>query len=160
MTDSDSTNFGESGAASTSESEPNFRRKLENRATSAEARAEVAEAKLASYERQDTFRSAGIDLNDPRVKYFVKGYEGELDVDAIRMEAEAAGFLNVATQPSSQPNAIMPDVLRTEERIQAAGEGGDPVVPPDFSQRLAATTSQEEVRQLMESQGVMWNASV
>ena len=54
----------------------------------------------------------------------------------------------------------MPDVLRTEERIQAAGEGGDPVVPPDFSQRLAATTSEEEVRQLMESQGVMWNASV
>ena len=119
MTDSDSTNFGESGAASTSESEPNFRRKLENRATEAEARAEAAEARLASYERQDTFRSAGIDLTDPRVKYFVKGYEGELDVDAIRMEAEAAGFLNI--EPSNQP--VPNDMLVTEQRIQAAGEG-------------------------------------
>ncbi len=157
MTDSDSTNFGESGAASTSESEPNFRRKLENRATSAEARAEVAEAKLASYERQDTFRSAGIDLNDPRVKYFVKGYEGELDVDAIRMEAEAAGFLNNEIEPSSQP--VANDALVAEQRIQAAGEGGDPVSPTNLDAQIRATTDQDQLRALMESQGIHWGAS-
>ena len=157
MTDSDSTNFGESGAASTSESEPNFRRKLENRATSAEARAEVAEAKLASYERQDTFRSAGIDLNDPRVKYFVKGYEGELDVDAIRMEAEAAGFLNNEIEPSSQP--VANDALVAEQRIQAAGEGGDPVSPSNLEAQIRATTDQDQLRALMESQGIHWGAS-
>tara|TARA_B100000530_G_scaffold22483_2_gene14580 strand:+ start:15235 stop:15711 length:477 start_codon:yes stop_codon:yes gene_type:complete len=157
MTDSDSTNFGESGAASTSESEPNFRRKLENRATSAEARAEVAEAKLASYERQDTFRSAGIDLNDPRVKYFVKGYEGELDVDAIRMEAEAAGFLNNEIEPSSQ--LVANDALVAEQRIQAAGEGGDPVSPTNLDAQIRATTDQDQLRALMESQGIHWGAS-
>ena len=155
MTDSDSTNFGESGAASTSESEPNFRRKLENRATEAEARAEAAEARLASYERQDTFRSAGIDLTDPRVKYFVKGYEGELDVDAIRMEAEAAGFLNI--EPSNQP--VPNDMLVAEQRIQAAGEGGDPVSPSNLEAQIRATTDQDQLRALMESQGVHWGAT-
>tara|TARA_B100000131_G_scaffold54615_1_gene49723 strand:- start:403 stop:873 length:471 start_codon:yes stop_codon:yes gene_type:complete len=155
MTDSDSTNFGESGAASTSESEPNFRRKLENRATEAEARAEAAEAKLASYERQDTFRSAGIDLTDPRAKYFVKGYEGELDVDAIRMEAEAAGFLNM--EPSNQP--VPNDMLVAEQRIQAAGEGGDPVSPSNLEAQIRATTDQDQLRALMESQGVHWGAT-
>tara|TARA_B100002052_G_scaffold295895_1_gene323266 strand:+ start:2373 stop:2843 length:471 start_codon:yes stop_codon:yes gene_type:complete len=155
MTDSDSTNFGESGAASTSESEPNFRRKLENRATEAEARAEAAEAKLASYERQDTFRSAGIDLTDPRAKYFVKGYEGELDVDAIRMEAEAAGFLNI--EPSNQP--VPNDMLVAEQRIQAAGEGGDPVSPSNLEAQIRATTDQDQLRALMESQGVHWGAT-
>lgn len=155
MTDSDSTNFGESGAASTSESEPNFRRKLENRATEAEARAEAAEAKLASYERQDTFRSAGIDLTDPRAKYFVKGYEGELDVDAIRMEAEAAGFLNI--EPPNQP--IPNDMLVAEQRIQAAGEGGDPVSPSNLEAQIRATTDQDQLRALMESQGVHWGAT-
>jgi len=158
MTDIDSTQNSDN--AGSTESEPNFRRKYEKTIEAERARADAAEAENKILMRDKTFRSAGLDPDDARVKYFVKGYEGDLDVDAIRMEAEAAGFLNVATQPSSQPNAIMPDVLRTEERIQAAGEGGDPVVPPDFSQRLAATTSQEEVRQLMESQGVMWNASV
>ena len=157
MTDSDSTNFGESGAASTSESEPNFRRKLENRATSAEARAEVAEAKLASYERQDTFRSAGIDLSDPRAKYFVKGYEGELDVEAIRMEAEAAGFIGADAPPIN--SAVSDDTLVAEQRIQAAGEGGDPVSPIDLEARIKATTNADELRALMESEGVLWGAT-
>ena len=157
MTDSASTNFGESGAASTSESEPNFRRKLENRATSAEARAEVAEAKLASYERQDTFRSAGIDLNDPRTKYFVKGYEGELDVEAIRMEAEAAGFLNANEEPLNQ--SVNNDILMTEQRIQVAGEGGDPVAPPDLDARIKATQNPDELRALIEGEGVHWGAT-
>lgn len=157
MTDSDSTNFSESGAASTSESEPNFRRKLENRATDAEARAEAAEARLASYERQDTFRSAGIDLNDPRAKYFVKGYEGELDVEAIRMEAEAAGFLNANAEPSNQ--SVSNDMLMAEQRIQVAGEGGDPVAPPDLDARIKAAKNPEELRALMEGEGVHWGAT-
>ena len=157
MTDSDSTNFGESGAASTSESEPNFRRKLENRATSAEARAEVAEAKLASYERQDTFRSAGIDLNDPRAKYFVKGYEGELDAEAIRIEAEAAGFITGDAPPISQ--SVPNETLMAEQRMQAAGEGGDPVSPIDLEARIKATKSPDELRALMEGEGVLWGAA-
>ena len=69
MTDSDSVETGELEADSPSESKPNWRRELESRASE-------AETELASYKRRDAFRSAGLDPDDARVSYFVKGYEG------------------------------------------------------------------------------------
>ena len=86
MTDSDSVETGELEADSPSESKPNWRRELESRASE-------AETELASYKRRDAFRSAGLDPDDARVSYFVKGYEGELNPQAIAAEATAAGFL-------------------------------------------------------------------
>ena len=154
MTDSDSTGSSDGGAASTSESKPNWRRDLENRLKDAEDRASAAEERLSGYERRDTFRTAGLDLDDARVKYFVKGYEGELDAEAIRQEAMAAGFLG-DDAPLPEINASM----QAEQRIQAVGEGGDPVSPTDLEARIKATTNQDELRALMESQGIEWGAS-
>ena len=148
MTDSDSTGISDSGAASTSESKPNWRRDLENRLSEAEARASVAEEQLSGYQRRDTFRSAGLDLQDPRVKYFVKGYDGELDAEAIRQEAMSAGFLGEGSSP-----------VEAEQRIQAAGEGGDPVSPTDLEAQIIATKDPDELRRLMESQGILWGAT-
>ena len=158
MTDSDSTGSSDSGAASTSESKPNWRRDLENRLSEAEARATVAEEQLSGYQRRDTFRSAGLDLQDPRVKYFVKGYEGELDVEAIRQEASAAGFLG-ADAPPPASTAIPPEVLMAEQRIQSVGEGGDPVSQADLEARIKATSNPDELRALMESEGYLWGAA-
>ena len=154
MTDSDSTGSSDSGAASTSESKPNWRRDLENRLKDAEDRASAAEERLSGYERRDTFRTAGLDLDDARVKYFVKGYEGELDAEAIRQEAMAAGFLS-----DDAPLPEINDSMQAEQRIQAVGEGGDPVSPTDLEARIKATTNQDELRALMESQGIEWGAS-
>ena len=94
MTDNDSVESDELEVDSPSESNPNWRRELETRATD-------AEAKLAQYERRDAFRSAGLDPDDTKVSYFVKGYEGELTPEAIAAEATAAGFLN--GEPAAQP---------------------------------------------------------
>ena len=157
MIDSDSTGYSDAGSDSSTESKPNWRRDLENRLKDAEARATAAEKRASSYERQDTFRSAGIDLSDPRAKYFVKGYEGELDVEAIRMEAEAAGFIGADAPPIN--SAVSDDTLVAEQRIQAAGEGGDPVSPIDLEARIKATTNADELRALMESEGVLWGAT-
>ena len=154
MTDSDSTGSSDGGAASTSESKPNWRRDLENRLKDAEDRASAAEEQLSGYERRDTFRTAGLDLDDARVKYFVKGYEGELDAEAIRQEAMAAGFLG-----DDAPLPEINDSMQAEQRIQAVGEGGDPVSPTDLEARIKATTNQDELRALMESQGIEWGAS-
>ncbi len=154
MTDSDSTGSSDGGAASTSESKPNWRRDLENRLKDAEDRASAAEERLSGYERRDTFRTAGLDLDDARVKYFVKGYEGELDAEAIRQEAMAAGFLG-----DEAPLPEINDSMQAEQRIQAVGEGGDPVSPTDLEARIKATTNQDELRALMESQGIEWGAS-
>ena len=156
MTDIDSTGNSENSGSST-ESKPNWRRDLENRAKEAEQQAAEMASQLQSYQRRDTFRSAGLDPDDARVKYFVKGYDGELDATAIREEAMAAGFIG-ADAPMPEPN-LTNDALATEQRIQAAGEGGEPVVSPDLEERIKATTNQDELRALMESEGILWGAT-
>ena len=156
MTDTNSTDNSESSGSST-ESKPNWRRDLENRAKEAEQEAASMAAQLESYQRRDTFRSAGLDPDDARVKYFVKGYDGELDAVAIRQEAMAAGFIG-EDSPMPQPS-VMNDALAVEQRIQAAGEGGEPVVSPDLEDRIKATTNQDELRALMESEGILWGAT-
>ena len=158
MTASASTGNSDSGAASTSESKPNWRRDLENRLKEAEDRASAAEEQLSGYERRDTFQSAGLDLNDTRVKYFVKGYEGELNAEAIREEAMAAGFLG-DNNPAIQVDNAMQEVIQAEQRIQAVGEGGDPVSPTDLEAQIRATTDPDQLRALMESQGIHWGAT-
>jgi len=152
MTDNDSVESDELEVDSPSESKPNWRRELEGRATE-------AEAKLAQYERRDAFRSAGLDPDDSKVSYFVKGYEGELTPDAIAAEATAAGFLNGT--PAAQPDTpVRYDAeLMAEKRIAMAGEGGDPVSNPDLDARIKATNSPEELKALMESEGYLWNAT-
>ena len=156
MTDTNSTDNSESSGSST-ESKPNWRRDLENRAKEAEQEAASMAAQLESYQRRDTFRSAGLDPDDARVKYFVKGYDGELDAEAIRQEAMAAGFIG-EDSPMPQPS-VMNDALAVEQRIQAAREGGEPVVSPDLEDRIKATTNQDELRALMESEGILWGAT-
>ena len=157
MTDSDSTGNSEIGSGSSTESKPNWRRDLETRAKEAEQKAATLELELSSIQRRDTFRSAGLDPDDPRVKYFVKGYEGELDADAIRQEAEAAGFLGAET--SVAQNSALNNMLSAEQRILIAGEGGDPVSSPDLDSQIKATNNEDELRELLESNGILWGAA-
>ena len=157
MTDSDST-FGEEGSGSPTESKPNWRRDLEKRAKEAESQLAETQERLSSYERRDVFRSAGLDLEDRQVSYFVKAYDGEMDAEAIRAEAEAAGFVGRdASASSSSP--IKRDALDAEQRIAAAGEGGDPVSQADLNSRIAATNTEAELRALMENEGYLWGAA-
>ena len=159
MTDNDSIGNNVSDSGSSTESKPNWRRDLENRAKEAEDKAAALEEQLSSIQRRDTFRSAGLDLDDARTKYFVKGYEGELDVEAIRQEATAAGILGAADAAPTAQNAAFNDMLIAEQRIQAAGEGGDPVLPPDLEAQIRATNNEDELRSLLESNGIMWGAA-
>jgi ribosomal protein L12E/L44/L45/RPP1/RPP2 len=157
MTDSDST-FGEEGSDSPTESKPNWRRDLEKRAKEAETQLAETQERLSGYERRDVFRSAGLDLEDRQVSYFVKAYDGEMDAEVIRAEAEAAGFVGRdASASSSSP--IMRDALDAEQRIAVAGEGGDPVSQADLNSRIAATNTEAELRALMENEGYLWGAA-
>jgi hypothetical protein len=49
--------------------------------------------------------------------------------------------------------------LRAEQRILVAGEGGDPVSQADLEARIKATTNEDELRQLLESEGILWGAA-
>ena len=157
MTDSDST-FGEEGSDSPTESKPNWRRDLEKRAKEAETQLAETQERLSGYERRDVFRSAGLDLEDRQVSYFVKAYDGEMDAEAIRAEAETAGFIG-PDAPAASPSPIMRNALDAEQRIAAAGEGGDPVSQADLNARIASTSNPEELRALMENEGYLWGAA-
>ena len=157
MTDSDST-FGEEGSDSPTESKPNWRRDLEKRAKEAESELAETQERLSGYERRDVFRSAGLDLEDRQVSYFVKAYDGEMDAEVIRAEAEAAGFVGRNASATS-PSPIKRDALDAEQRIAVAGEGGDPVSQADLNSRIAATNTEAELRALMENEGYLWGAA-
>lgn len=65
-------------------------------------RGKTATAENAELKRKIAFMEAGIDTNDPKAKYFVKGYEGELTTEAIKAEAAEAGILGEKPAPSTE----------------------------------------------------------
>jgi hypothetical protein len=144
----------------------NFRRVLEDRAETAEARASELEAQVTQMQRTEAFRAAGIDPADTRQSYFVKGYEGDVDPDAIRAAAEEAGFLGgtqAAPQPASQSipgtgeAVTFRQELLAQQRIADAGVQGQPVVQPGLNDRIYATKSEDELMALMRSEGYEFN---
>lgn len=78
------------------------------------------EAELAELRRELAFAKAGLPLDDPKMKYFVKGYEGDLDSDAIRVAAMEAGFL-ASQQQGSDP--VQAQVSESQSRVMAASAG-------------------------------------
>lgn len=62
------------------------------------------EQELNEAKRQLAFAKAGIDPDDPKMRYFAKGYDGEMTAAAVRQAALEAGFL------SSQPPVVESEV--------------------------------------------------
>lgn len=78
------------------------------------------ESENQQLKRELAFFKAGIDIDDPRMRYFVKGYDGELTVDAVRGAATEAGFLQQApTGPDPQAQAIN----SAQQRVISASAG-------------------------------------
>jgi hypothetical protein len=75
--------------------------------------------------RELAFAKAGIPLTDPKMNYFVKGYEGDLESEAIREAAVEAGFL-VVEQAAPQEQADNREgeaVAQAQRRVMAASAG-------------------------------------
>lgn len=106
-----------------------------------ELRKELREAnerlsKLEPLARDSAFEKAGIDLSDPRNKFFVEKYDGELDPDAIREAAEPYGFIGQQAAEEQQPSG--PD-----EQQQRMGELRSASTPEGAGKRLSFTEWQE-----------------
>lgn len=115
------------------------------------ARADAAEEKLAAYERQEAFRAVGLDPTDPKAKYFVKGYDGALDPEAIKTAAIEAGYLQA-------PEPAVPDAeLAAHQAVSnaAAGGVGNSATDQDaaYEAELAGAGSQGEVLAVMAKYG-------
>jgi hypothetical protein len=102
-----------------------------------ELRRQVAEFSQAS--REMNFMKAGIATDDPKFKYFVKGYDGELSPEAIRQAAEEAQLIT----PQSNPMDSDKQAWQQSNRIAAGSETAPP--PPSWAKRIQDAASEEEV---------------
>ena len=114
-------------------------RELEDRNKALEAQAKEAEAA----KRELAFVKAGVDPDAAGAKWFVKGYDGEITAEAIRAAAEEANLI------PSQKKEVAAEQQAWNRVAQAsrAGEASD--VPVDYSQRINAAKSSDEVMALL-----------
>ncbi len=113
-------------------------------------KAKKLERELAQMQRELAFHKAGIPLSDPRMNYFVKGYEGELEAEAIRSAAVEAGFLQIQTEQEEDPQ--IQESAAAQERVMRASAGA---MPEDVSEgaalsRLEAAMSEGGVEAMLE----------
>ena len=110
-------------------------------------RAETAEAAVAvanAATREIAFLKAGVNPEDPAARYFVKGYDGELTVEAIKAAAIEARILGGINQSHADTTA---DDLAAHQAITDAGRSGvsSGVPDGDYLSMLANAKSREEV---------------
>jgi hypothetical protein len=87
-----------------------------------------AEADAAGAKRELAFLKSGIDMADPKMQYFVKGYEGDLTAEAITKAATDAGFITPAAPPP--PADPAPAVAAAQIAAAAAGATGPATTDP------------------------------
>lgn len=86
--------------------------------------AKKLKAENAKLQREIAFAKAGLPLSDPKMNYFIKGYDGELDAEAIRTAATEAGFIAQAVdQASQQQQAQQQASLEAQGRVMSASAG-------------------------------------
>jgi hypothetical protein len=113
-----------------------------------EAKNKELEAKLlqaTEAQRKLAFVEAGVDLNAPVSRYFVKAYDGEMTADAIRAAAQEANLI-AGTQPKAEQQAEQ-KVWDRVSRAKSFGEASDPEV--DWNTKIRNAKSQDEVMQLL-----------
>ena len=114
-------------------------RELEDRNKALEAQAKEVEAT----KRELAFVKAGIDPDSAAAKYFVKGYDGELTPEAIRVAAEEASLI------PSQKKEVAAEQQAWNRVAQASRAGETSDAPVDYVQRFNNAKSAEEVMALM-----------
>lgn len=89
------------------------------------ARDALAEAEKAK--REVAFLRAGIDPEDKRLAYFVRGYDGKSDVESIRSAAVEAGFLTPPAPDAAQVEAQQQsqEATQTAASIASLAQGGE-----------------------------------
>lgn len=110
-------------------------------------------AQVDAQNRELAFARAKIDIDDPKLKYFVKGYEGDLTPEAIRAQAEADGFFQKPQVVDNRQD------MAGQQRIANASSGAGETAIPDLAAKLRDAGSQEEVMALMIEAGypTSWN---
>jgi hypothetical protein len=85
------------------------------------------------------FVKAGIDPASPQAKYFVKGYDGDLDPEAIRQAAEEAQLITPQATPQDTDKAAWQQTNKIAAGAETASSG------PSWRKRISDAASQEEL---------------
>ena len=115
-------------------------RKKAKLADEAEARANAAERKLAIIQ-------AGVDINSPTGKLFLKAYDGDNDTDSIQTAAQEYGVIK-APEPE-----VPAEELKTLERMANASAGAEHVGKTNPVDEIKSAQSPEEVIAAYEKAG-------
>jgi hypothetical protein len=107
-----------------------------------ELRKQVEAANAA--QRELAFVKAGVDPTSPMAKYFMKGYDGELNPDAIRQAAVEAQLIS---PPDATPTQVEAAGWQKVAKIAAGSQTAQP--PVDWNQRLAKAESPREVEAIL-----------
>jgi hypothetical protein len=102
-----------------------------------EFKKQLAEAEQAR--KEVNFLKAGIDISDPKFKYFVKGYDGELSPDAIREAAEEAQLIT----PKQEVSDVDKQAWQTSNKVAAGAESSSE--GPSWMKRINDAQSEEEL---------------
>lgn len=95
-----------------------------------DSRLKEVETAKSQLERKQTFQELGINPNEGTGALFFKAYDGELEADSIREEAEKYG---IPIQSESQEQKMQEDASQ-HEKMNAASAGATPVAEsPDPS---------------------------
>jgi hypothetical protein len=103
-------------------------------------KADKVERELAQAKRELAFVKAGIPMDDPKMGYFVKGYEGELDADAIKQAAVEAGFIQASTQ---QEDPAVTAAKAGQAAVLAASSG----TQPQFDEEAVAAQMEQAFKE-------------
>lgn len=95
--------------------------------------AKRAEQERDQARREAAFLRAGIDPDDTRLSYFVKGYDGDLKADTIKQAAIDAGFIQAPapSQEQVQQQEQQAQALAAQQRVAGVGQAG-PGATPDI----------------------------
>ena len=88
------------------------------------------EQELNNMKRELAFTKAGINPDDPKMKYFVKGYDGEMSAEAVLQAALEAGFVSSQQGPSP----ALQQAAASQQRVIQASAGA---VMEDASEEAA-----------------------
>ena len=100
-----------------------------------------------SLKRKMAFAEAGIDVNAPQAKYFIKGYDGEVSAEAIRAAAQEVNLLPQQQQPKEVVDDSEKRAWARLQRASTAAEQTDDQV--DWVKKLNSTRTQDEVMHLL-----------
>lgn len=126
-------------------------RKLRKQIKETNEAAEKLAAENATLKRETAFRDAGINPKDPKARYFVKGYEGDLTAEAIKAEAEEAGI--IGPEPSTIPEAEIASQERAAEIVMGADTPAHIDRQAEYEAEMAQAVTKQEIYAVMDKYG-------